>query len=292
MDPNDITVLVRVKDEKSDIAGSLVAIALQSYQNYSLLIQDESQNVSILNDPYIVKIFDLFALKGKRIFFTRDWDSKGGCFALFKIISLARSDYLWLLDGDVVPESNCLEKLAEAMDQENCGWIQGLKLNIDNAYGFSKFQHRLIQDIAVEDPTKLNMYYSYAQDKIIPLAVGDSANILINRKKLLAVGGFSFYEQIQISHQYEIPGYDWIATALMAAKYGGKLRTGAIAWHLAHNIPGRATEFFMARPIILEFIKRKVSSEDYKKVQEFVEGLDEMDAGERMTRPLRYDDKL
>jgi glycosyltransferase involved in cell wall biosynthesis len=253
-----VDVLVCTKDGCKELPTLLSSLSFQTFTNFHVIIRDESQSVSALSNPIVVKTLDLLARKGIQVSFTRDWVSKGICYARYKTLELAKNEYVWFVDDDVIAEPDCLEHLMDVIRDKKSGYVQGSKVSVDNSYGFSSFDPNAVQVVNQES---LSIFAYYHGNIVAPLCIGDTANLLFDRQKLMAVGGFAFFEMLGSS----LLGEDWIAAALTADRYGGYFCSGAKAWHMGRV--KNCQPFTADRMFVLNYLKSRVSEATFKAVE-------------------------
>jgi len=269
---NRITIQVCSKDRHSELGLLLQSLRTQTFQDWDIIIGDES-STPIASCNFLIMLINRLKHEGHGVELIRHGTSQGVCFirnVLIKKNPWIKNKYSARLDDDVILESNYLEKM-----------VYGLKLGYDIMSGVTptlntplwkrenKRVKPLINDIKIDSKGNITKYtddcgIGYIDSDIIP-ATNFRSNAVYKTKvtndnikypnNLTKVG---FREEAFFSFSAILKGY----------KIG--VDTGAIAWHLQSPSGGCRTPDYSECVQIDEQTFRKWVKRLYKKHGDFI----------------------
>jgi len=111
-----ISIHITTKDRPAELALLLQSLRTQTYQDWDLVILDESDN-KIENFFHISMLFNRICLEGHGLNIIKNERSYGVCAARQKLIDedYFENDFICRLDDDVIIESDYLERLMNVL---------------------------------------------------------------------------------------------------------------------------------------------------------------------------------
>lgn len=144
----DVTCVVCTKDRYfSTLPCCLMAIAQQTYKPKTLIIFDDSNEFKPVGnvEPIYRTIFDYLLIQG--IYWYHEPGRKmGQVYSHIKSLQLAKTEWIWRVDDDEVPEKDVLEKLIRNI-RNDVGAIAGLVLPAGSAAPMPRIVQNKIEDI-------------------------------------------------------------------------------------------------------------------------------------------------
>jgi len=255
-----VDVVVSTKNNPTGLAQLLSHLPFQTHKNLRLVLNDES-DVSVLSHPTIVRTIDLLALHDIHMVYNRNLESKGTPWSTHVAFSLATADYLWSLDDDAIPDPTALERLLEAIEEKDCGYVQGCTGDISNSRGHANYVAKPLS--LPNDPNfPLYYYYRYNGDRTRPIAHGEGCNVLFNREKLKSIKNNYFNKDFILEYGNN-SGIHVAITFMLGLEHTGYIRTGSVAYHLDRINP--RFDFKTKRnQIIANKVRPHVSHLDYQ----------------------------
>ena len=126
--PN-VTCGIPTKNRYDTLLLTLQAIAFQTHREIDVIIVDDSdQPVDLRTLPAYRSVFELF--NAHKINFQVEFGQKRGQHHSHqRIQELAKTEFIWRIDDDEIPEPNALERLLSTITKhEKCGAVGGLVL--------------------------------------------------------------------------------------------------------------------------------------------------------------------
>lgn len=173
----EVCLMICTKDRHSEIFGLLQSIRTQTYQNFSLIIRDESQTPLSSHHP-TQSIILRMKMENHKIYFEDRQQSMGVCYArnwCNKKQLEWRPDVKLVMrcDDDVLLESQYIEKLVKVIDNgfEMASGVVPL-VQTPEFERETKFVEPIINKLEVDNEGNITKYaddcgYSYLQSKIL-----------------------------------------------------------------------------------------------------------------------------
>jgi len=143
----EVTATVSTKDRYfTTLPLLLTAVANQTVLPERLIIFDDGEQRDLRSEPLYQGIFSL--LQSKLIWEVAFGSRIGQVANHQKALEMSRTEFIWRLDDDQVPESNVLERLFETIkSDEKMGAVGGLVIDPKNGVTRSKVASSKIEDI-------------------------------------------------------------------------------------------------------------------------------------------------
>ena len=135
---------------------------------------------------YLEQLVDLARLRGAAFTICRS-RSKGIRAARDWQLEHCATDYLWMLDDDVLPIFNCLERMlwARPLLSADWLWIAGVKVDVNNRRGYADYHTRPIAPAANQRISQNHFYdLTTAKPYYGPMADLDTGNVLLRMKRV------------------------------------------------------------------------------------------------------------
>lgn len=257
---SDITILIPTIDRVTALAATLSSLLFQTYSHFSVIISDQSEIVDIYQFPTIQTLCRVFATHGQSVRIHKHLPKKGLAEQRQFLLEKSKSFYSLFLDDDVILEPFVLENLMKTIHHEQCGFVGNAVIGLS-----------LLNDVRPDEQT-IEFWKGKVQPEIVSpksqpwerFKLHNAANIyhlqkklhispsfpkpykiawiggcvLYDTKKLLSVGGFSFWKDLPIRHA----GEDVLAQQKVMHKFGGCgiLPSGAYHQELPTTIEDRS----------------------------------------------------
>ncbi len=170
-----ITLHIASKDRHTELALCLQSLREQTYQDFDIMILDES-TTPLQQSYFITYLINRLKLEEHRIKIIRQSPSYGVCFARNKLIKedKFRNEYTLRCDDDVILEPQYLEKLFKVIDQ-GYDMASGVVPHIafPEIKRQNKFVGPIINRLDLDEQGNIIKYgddcgYCYLEEEIIP----------------------------------------------------------------------------------------------------------------------------
>ncbi len=239
----------------------------QSYRELDLVISDQGDDEGMLDSAEIQTLVRAFRYRGRRVRTFRHLPRRGLAEQRHFLLSQSEADCVQFLDDDVLLEPEVVERMLMVMRQEQIGFVGCAATGLSYLDDFRPWQQNIelwegpVQPEPFEweeipwDRHKVNnaanplhlaaMLVTGNEPVRYKVAWVGGANVLYDRKKLLDVGGFSWWDRLPAEHA----GEEVLAQLLLLRKYGGCgiLPSGTYHLELPTLVPNRevnATSLF------------------------------------------------
>ncbi len=255
-----VEVLIPTCNRPLALAITLTGLLGQTFRDFAIIISDQSDE-PVADRPEIQALARLCAHQGIGLRIERHLPRRGMAEQRQFLLDLSRAPYVLYLDDDLYLEPPVVERMVETIRREGCGFVGcaciGLRFRDDvrpheqqidlwegpvrpepftwetipwerhrlhNAANPLHLAERLADRIAREGVVRYKVVW-----------VG--GNVLYDRAKLLAVGGFSFWPELPPEHC----GEEVAVQILLLRTYGGcgLLPSGTYHLELPTTIPDR-----------------------------------------------------
>jgi GT2 family glycosyltransferase len=263
-----VDMLIPTCNRKTGLAVVLASLFGQTFTDFDIVISDQTPDDAVYLDSIEIRTL-LAALRwrGHRVETHRHLPRRGLAEQRHFLLSRARASYAHFIDDDVLLEPDTLERMLRVIQQEQCGFVgcaatgleylgderplqQGIEL-WDGPVTPERFDSETIpwdrhKVNNAANPLHLEQRLVHDGETIrYKVAWVGGANVLFDRQKLLAVGGFDWWEELPPEHA----GEEVVVQFLLLNRYGGCgiLPSGTYHLGLPTNVPDRqrnATELF------------------------------------------------
>jgi glycosyltransferase involved in cell wall biosynthesis len=262
-----VDVLIPTCGRKTGLAVVLTSLIGQTFSDFDVVISDQTAD-------------DLIAAlrwRGHRVETHHHLPRRGMAEQRGFLLSRSKARFAHYVDDDVLLEPNTLARMLAVIQQEQCGFVGCAATGLDYLAdvrpheqsielwegpvvpekfdaGSIPWDRQSVNNAA--NPLHLEQQMVRDSETVrYKVAWVGGANVLFDREKLLAVGGFSWWDQLPLEHA----GEEVVVQFLLLNRYGGCgiLPSGTYHLGLPTNIPDRrrnATELF---DTLLERLERR-----------------------------------
>ncbi len=263
-----IDVLIPTCGRKTGLAVVLTSLLGQTFANFDVVISDQtSDDEAYLESIEIRALIAALRWRGHQVETHRHLPRRGMAELRAFLLSQSQADYVHYVDDDVLLEPDTLARMLAVIQEEQCGFVGCAATGLDylddvrppeqvieswegpvapEEFGGDSIPwHRQNVNNAA-NPLHLEQHLVRNGWAVrYKVAWIGGANVLFDRKKLLAVGGFSWWDHLPPEHA----GEEVVVQFLLLNRYGGCgiLPSGTYHLGLPTNVPDRrrnATELF------------------------------------------------
>lgn len=262
-----VEVLIPSCGRKTGLAVVLASLVGQTYRRFDVVISDQSDSDEVLESAEIQTLVRALRYGGRAVRTFRHLPRRGLAEQRHFLLSQSEADYVHFLDDDVLLEPEVMERMLGVIRREKCGFVGCAAAGLSHLDDFRPWQHGIelwegpVQpepfgwDEIPWDRHKVNnaanpihlaeMLVKGDEPVLYKVAWVGGANVMYDRKKLLDVGGFSWWDRLPEEHA----GEEVLAQLLLLRKYGGCgiLPSGTYHLQLPTLVPNRevnATSLF------------------------------------------------
>jgi len=262
-----LDVLIPTCDRPDALAVTLAGLLGQTHPDFRVVVSDQSEGQPAATSHAVLAASRALEERGRPVAWHRHLPRRGMAEQRAFLLSRSQAPFAHYVDDDVLLEPDTMARMLAVIQQEECGFVgcaatgleylddvrpheQGIELwegpvvpekfdgdsipwhrqSVNNAANPLHLEQRLVRD---------------GQTVRYKVAWVGGANVLFDREKLLAVGGFSWWDQLPLEHA----GEEVVVQFLLLNRYGGCgiLPSGTYHLGLPTNVTDRrrnATELF------------------------------------------------
>jgi glycosyltransferase involved in cell wall biosynthesis len=245
-----VDVLIPTRGRKTALAVTLTGLLAQTFQDYDVVIADQTTDGPYLDSGEIRSLCLALELQGHGVRRLVNLPPRGIAQQRQFLLEQSRAPYVHFLDDDVLLGPPMLARMVETLRGEGCGFVGA------GASGLRHLDELRAEDLAPFEPwvgpvrpephtwetIPWQRYRLHIRDNPLHLSrlhaadgrtvrykvVWVGANTLYDRRKLLDVGGFGWWTELPPNHS----GEEVLAQLLLARRYGGCGILPAEAYHL------------------------------------------------------------
>ncbi len=231
-----VDVLLPTCNRLSSLIYTLAGVASQLFKNIHLIVSDQS-STPVEFDVVVQALVRIIRARGGMVEWHYRMPSRGIAEQRQFLLDRSTSEYVLYLDDDVFMEPWVIEQLVQTLQEEGCGFTGAFPAGLSHADDFRPDQEAIeywigpVQPEAVDPDTPAwerwqlhraaNLYHvaqrlppgQFLRYKIAWIA----SCVLYDRRKLLDVGGFSFWKRLPRYHS----GEEVLVQNLLMRKWGG-----------------------------------------------------------------------
>lgn len=261
-----VDVLIPTYRRKTGLAIVLTSLLGQRFTDFDVIVSDQTpEEEAYLDSAEIRALVAALAYHGHRVRLLRNLPARGIAQQRQFLLEQATAPYVQYLDDDLILEPGVLERMVETIRREGCGfvgcaaaglgWLEDVRPQQQNLEPWQgrvvperftpetiPWERHLVNNAA--NPLHLEQRFA-AEGPLRYRVAWVGGNLLYDRAKLLAIGGFSFWERLPKEHA----GEEVVVQFLLLHEYGGcgLLPTGTYHIGLPTTLPVRdanATSLF------------------------------------------------
>lgn len=266
-----VDVLIPTRNRKTALAATLTSLLGQTFRDFDVVISDQTEREDYSESPEIASILRVFQVHGQRATFMENLPARGMAHQRHFLLSQSSAPYVLFLDDDLILEPDVMERMLFVMKEERCGFVGCAPIGLSYLHDYRPWEQKIE---LWEGPVRPEPFPSWeavpwerhkAHNAANPhhlqtkLAQGGGivkykvawigASVLYDRRKLLDVGGYSFWDRLPPEHC----GEDVAVQVMLLRKYGGCgiLPSGVYHLELPTEVPDRRAD---THHIIREFL--------------------------------------
>lgn len=261
--PPRIDVLIPTYGREAELAVTLAGLASQDGPGFAVVISDQSTHRPCLEEPAVRAMIRVLRHRGHPVRVERNVPRRGMAQQRSFLLGCSTAERVLFLDNDVWLEPLALQRLDEALTWGRCGFIgsavQGLSFLEDvrpHEQEPLEFWDGPPQPERVRpDSPEFRRWTLHNAANLVHAARGldlpaggwraykvawVGGCVLFDRAKLLACGGFDFWDKLPAGHA----GEDMVAQMRVMEEYGGAgiIPSGAVHLEAHTTVTDRSTE--------------------------------------------------
>ncbi len=234
-----VEVLIPTAGRKTGLAIVLAGLFGQSYREFDLVVSDQGDDEAMLDSAEIQTLVRAFRYRGRRVRTFRHLPRRGLAEQRHFLLSQSQADYVQFVDDDVLLEPEVMARMLKVIREERIGFVGCAAAGLSYLDDFRPWQHDIelwegpvrpepfdwenvpwdrhkVNNAA--NPLHLAAMLVKGEEPVrYKVAWVGGANVIYDRRKLLEVGGFSWWDQLPPEHA----GEEVLAQFLLLRKYGG-----------------------------------------------------------------------
>jgi len=264
-------VLIPTAGRKTGLAVVLASLFGQTYRDFDLVISDQGDDEGVLESPEIQTLVRAFRYRGRRVRTFRHLPRRGMAEHRQFLLDQSEADYVHFVDDDVLLEPEVMARMLDVIRREGIGFVGCAAAGLSFLDDFRPWQHGIevwegpVRPEPFEweeipwDRHKVNnaantlhlaaMLVKGGETIRYKVAWVGGANVLYDRRKLVDVGGFSWWDRLPPEHA----GEEVLAQLLLLRKYGGCgiLPSGTYHLELPTLVPNREVNAVSLFPLMV-----------------------------------------
>jgi glycosyltransferase involved in cell wall biosynthesis len=265
-----VDVLIPTCNRKTGLAVTLTSLLGQTFQDFDVTVADQSdEGGGELESIEIRTIVRALEWRGHRVRLLRNWPRRGMAQQRQFLLEQSRARFVHYLDDDVLLDPPVMARMLGVLRAEGCGFVGCPATGLEYLDDVRPHQQQIelwrgpVRPEAFAPDTLPQVWNRHtinnaanplhlerrlaADGRVVRYKIAwvGGANVLYDREKLLAVGGFSWWERLPPQHA----GEEVVVQFLLIRKFGGCgiLPSGTYHLGLPTNVADRrrnATELF------------------------------------------------
>lgn len=263
-----VDVLIPSYNRRAGLAVTLTALLGQTFTDFDVTISDQSDDPGVVLESIEVRtLIGALRYRGHRVTTHHHLPRRGLAEQRHFLLAQATAPLVHFIDDDVALEPFVMANMVGALRREGCGFVGAAAVGVGYLDDVRPHQQGIeLWDGPVTPepfapgaiPTERHLVNNAAnalhleqrlvrngRPVLYKVAWVGGANVLYDRDKLLAVGGFGFWDRLPSEHA----GEEVVVQFLLIRRYGGCgiLPSGTYHLMLPTSIPDRthnATDLF------------------------------------------------
>jgi glycosyltransferase involved in cell wall biosynthesis len=252
-----LEVLIPTYRRPTALATTLAGLFGQSVRDFDVVIADQTDTEPIRDLPELVTLRQAFAARGQNVIHLTRTERHGLAEQRHFLLAQARSPYVLYLDDDLLLEPDAVARLLDVIRQQRCGFVGMAPIGLSHVDDVRPHEQQIeLWDGPVQPEeyvfetvpwqrhklhnaaNPLHLSRRLASEKTVLYKVAwVGACVMYDREKLLAAGGYSWWDELPPVHC----GEDVLAELLVMKKFGGcgVLPSGVYHLELPTTVPDR-----------------------------------------------------
>lgn len=246
-----VDVLIPTCGRKTGLAVVLASLYGQTFRDFDVTVSDQTPDGERYVDSIEIQtLARALQRRGHRVEFHHHLPRRGLAEQRQFLLDQSRAPYAHFLDDDVLLDPETMERMLSVIREEGCGFVGCPATGLDYLDDVRPHQqaielwHRPVEpeafgpDAIPWDRHKVNnaanplhleaRLWDGAKPIRYKIAWVGGANVLFDREKLLAVGGFGFWDRLPPEHA----GEEVVVQFLLLNRFGGCGMLPAGTYHL------------------------------------------------------------
>lgn len=236
-----IDVLIPTMRRPTALAITLTSLLGQTFRDFDVVVSDQSEDETIMRTEELQVVFDALRWHGHRVEVHHRPERRGMAEQRDFLLGRSGAPYAHFVDDDVILDPPVMQRMLEVLSQEGCGFVgcpaAGLRYLGDvrpqeqqielwegpvRPERFGPDDAPLDRSLVNRAANPLHLEKRLASDGeggVVRYKVAwvGGANVLFDRRKLLGVGGFSFWHELPADHA----GEEVLVQLLLLNLHGG-----------------------------------------------------------------------
>ncbi len=253
-----VDVLIPTCGRKTALAITLTGLLRQTWQDFSVVIADQTEDGLYLQDGELVTLYQALTLAGHPVRTLVNLPRRGMAQQRQFLLEQASAPLVHFLDDDILLGPTMLERMVQVLTSEGCGFvgagISGLRfaddLQPEDLETFEPWQGPVQPEPHTwetipwpryrlhirANPLHLSRLYAADGHTVRYKVVWVGGNVVYDRAKLESVGGFGWWRELPRNHS----GEEVLAQLLLARRYGGCAILPSEVYHL--EVPSQTAD--------------------------------------------------
>lgn len=267
-----VDVLIPTYNRSTALAVTLTSLCAQTWQDFQVIVSDQTESSS-LEAGEVQAVLRVLRSHGQPVQLHHHLPRRGIAEQRQFLLEQATAPYVLYLDDDVILEPWVIERLLEAIQTQNCGFVGNAMIGLSYSDdvrpqeqepftfwqgpiqpetvrpGTPEWERWRLHNAA--NPLHLQWRFNLTPDHPRLYHVAWIAGcVLFDRQKLLTVGGFSFWTDLPAT----ACGEDVLVQQRLMARYGGcgLLPSGAYHQELPTTLPDRSQDAPHLLPVVAQ----------------------------------------
>jgi len=246
-----VDVLIPTCGRKTGLAVTLAGLYGQTFRDFDVVVSDQTaDDACYLDDIEIQTLVRALRRRGHRVELHRHLPRRGLAEQRHFLLGQSRARFAHFIDDDVLLDPETMERMVSVLLQEGCGFVGCAATGLEYLDDVRPHQQQIeLWEGRVEPepfgPDSIPWDRHKVNNAANPLHLearlwdgGDpvrykvawvgGANVLFDREKLLAVGGFGFWDRLPPDHA----GEEVVVQFLLLNRFGGCGILPAGTYHL------------------------------------------------------------
>ena len=255
-----VDVLIPTCRRKTALAIVLTSLVGQTFRDFDVVLSDQTEDdAAYLDSPEIRTVIDALRFRGHRVETHRHLPRLGMAEQRHFLLGRSAAPYVHFLDDDVLLEPDVMRRMLDVIRGESCGFVGAAATGLPHlgdvrphesdielwdgpvepepfSPAWVGWERHLVNNAA--NPLHLERRLAPDGETVrYKVAWVGGANVLYDRQKLLAVGGFGFWDRLPPAHG----GEEAVVQFLLNRRFGGcaVLPSGTYHIGLPTNVPYR-----------------------------------------------------
>jgi GT2 family glycosyltransferase len=263
-----IDVLIPTYNRPAALAITLTSLALQRYQDFRVVISDQSETLDVASFQEVQTAINLLRSHGNEVEIYKHLPPRGMAEQRQFLLDQVVAPYALFLDDDLIMETYVISNMIAAVQEEKCGFVGCAVIGLSFMEDFRPHEQDIefwegpVQPEMIEVGSQeweryqlhnaANLYHVEKKLGLSPdhplryKVAWVGGCVLYDRAKLEEVGGFTFWKDLPPKHC----GEDVFAQLKVMARFGGCGLIPSGVYHL--EIPTTVEDRQVNAPVALE----------------------------------------